>query len=98
MALLGLVIALRSVSWFTLLAFVPLWIVSLGLSKGDGNRLLFLMLLAGAVGTLLLGPVADRIGLRPTFVITQALLAPLILVFAFVGGVPGGQRLMLDGT
>ena len=68
MAMLGVVIALRSVSWFTLLAFVPLWMVSLGHSKADGNRLLFLMLLAGAAGTLLLGPVADRIGLGRTLV------------------------------
>jgi len=98
MALLGVVIALRSVAWFTLLAFVPLWIVSLGHSKADGSRLLFLMLLAGAVGTLLLGPVADRIGLRPTLVITQALLAPLILVFVYVGGVPGVLALMLVGV
>ncbi len=55
----GVVIALRSVTWFTLLAFVPLWVVALGHSKADGNRLLFLMLMAGAVGTLVLGPVAD---------------------------------------
>jgi FSR family fosmidomycin resistance protein-like MFS transporter len=98
MAVLGAVIALRSVAWFTLLAFVPLWMVSLGHSKGDGSRLLFLMLLAGAVGTLLLGPVADRIGLRPTLVITQALLTPLILVFVYVGGVPGVLALMLVGV
>ena len=98
MALLGVVIALRSVAWFTLLAFVPLWIVSLGHSAADGSRLLFLMLLAGAVGTLLLGPVADRIGLRPTLVITQALISPLILVFVYVGGVPGVLALMLVGV
>jgi FSR family fosmidomycin resistance protein-like MFS transporter len=98
MALLGLVIALRSVSWFTLLAFVPLWIVSLGHSKADGNRLLFVMLLAGAVGTLLLGPLADRIGLRPTLAITQALITPLILVFVYIGGVPGAVALMLVGV
>ncbi|HEY8732329.1 MAG TPA: MFS transporter [Candidatus Limnocylindria bacterium] len=98
MALLGVVIALRSVAWFTLLAFVPLWIVSLGHSKGDGSRLLFLMLLAGAVATLLLGPVADRIGLRHTLVITQALISPLILVFIYVGGVPGTLALMLVGV
>jgi FSR family fosmidomycin resistance protein-like MFS transporter len=98
MALLGVVIALRSVSWFTLLAFVPLWVISLGHSKADGNRLLFLMLLAGAVGTLLLGPVADRIGLRPTLVITQALITPLILVFVYIGGVPGALALMLVGV
>ena len=98
MALLGGVIALRSVAWFTLLAFVPLWVVSLGHSKADGNRLLFLMLLAGAAGTLLLGPVADRIGLRVTLVITQTLLTPLILVFIYVGGVPGVLALMLVGV
>ena len=98
MALLGIVIALRSVAWFTLLAFVPLWVVSLGHSKADGSRLLFLMLLAGAVGTLLLGAVADRIGLRTTLVITQALIAPLILVFVYVGGAAGVVAVMLVGV
>jgi MFS transporter, FSR family, fosmidomycin resistance protein len=98
MALLGVVIALRSVAWFTLLAFVPLWVVSLGHSKTDGNRLLFLMLLAGAVGALVLGAVADRVGLRLTLVITQTLLTPLILVFVYVGGIPGVVALMLVGV
>jgi MFS transporter, FSR family, fosmidomycin resistance protein len=98
MALLGIVISLRSVAWFTLLAFVPLWVVSLGHSKADGNRLLFVMLLSGAVGTLLLGPVADRIGLRVTLVVTQALLTPLILAFVYVGGAVGVVALMLVGV
>jgi FSR family fosmidomycin resistance protein-like MFS transporter len=98
MALLGVVIAMRSVAWFTLLAFVPLWLVSLGHSKADGNRLLFVMLLAGAVGTLVLGPVADRIGLKTTLVITQALVTPMILVFIYVGGIPGAIALMLVGV
>jgi MFS transporter, FSR family, fosmidomycin resistance protein len=98
MALLGVVIALRSVAWFTLLAFVPLWLVHLGHSKADGNRLLFVMLLAGAAGTLILGPVADRIGLRTTLVITQALVTPLVLVFIYVGGIPGAIALMFVGV
>jgi MFS transporter, FSR family, fosmidomycin resistance protein len=98
MALLGAVIALRSVAWFTLLAFVPLYVVSLGHSKAYGNRLLFLMLLAGALGTLALGPVADRIGLRRTLVVTQALIPPLMLVFVYVGGAAGAVALMLVGT
>jgi FSR family fosmidomycin resistance protein-like MFS transporter len=97
MALLGSVIALRSIAWFTLLAFVPLYEVSLGHSKAYGNRLLFLMLLAGAVGTLALGPVADRIGLRRTLVVTQALVAPLMLVFVYVGGVLGAGAVVLVG-
>jgi MFS transporter, FSR family, fosmidomycin resistance protein len=97
MALLGAVIALRSIAWFTLLAFVPLWAVSLGHSKAYGNRLLFLMLLAGAIGTLVLGPVADRVGLRRTLVVTQALIPPLMLAFIYVGGVAGTVAIMLVG-
>jgi FSR family fosmidomycin resistance protein-like MFS transporter len=97
MALLGSVIALRSVTWFTLLAFVPLWLGSLGHSKAYGNRVLFLMLIAGAVGTLLLGAIADRVGLRRTLVVTQALILPLVLVFLDVGGVAGDVALMFVG-
>jgi len=88
------VIALRSVAWFTLLAFVPLWIVSQGGSEGQGNRELSLMLIAGVVGTLLLGPVADRVGLRRTLIVTQAMLPPLILVFIELGGIAGAIALM----
>ncbi len=98
MALLGIVIALRSVAWFALLAFVPLWVVAHGHSKEAGNRLLFLMLLAGAVGTITLGPIADAIGLRRTLVVTQAAVAPLILVFVYVGGIAGVVAVMLVGV
>jgi MFS transporter, FSR family, fosmidomycin resistance protein len=97
MLLLTAVIGLRSVAWFGLLTFVPLWLVSLGHSTADGNHLLSLMLLSGAVGTLVLGPVADRFGLRRTLVLTQAVLTPAILVFVLVGGVAGAVALVLVG-
>jgi FSR family fosmidomycin resistance protein-like MFS transporter len=98
MWLLGAVIVLRSIAWFGLLTFVPLWAVSIGQSEADGNRLLALMLLAGAAGTLLFGPVADRIGLRRTLVLTQGALPVLIVVFVFAGGALGGIALMLVGA
>src|SRR5262249_14743185 len=98
MALLGAVIALRSVTWFALLAFVPLWITAHGHSKAAGNQVLFLMLLAGAIGTLLLGPVADSIGLRRTLVLTQVAIAPLVLVFVYVGGAIAVAALMGIGV
>ena len=56
------------------------------------------MLLAGAIGTLVLGPVADRVGLRRTLVVTQAAIAPLILAFVYIGGVVGVISLMLVGV
>ena len=97
MAILGGVIGLRSVAWFGLLTFVPLWSISLGKTEAQGNRLLSLMLLSGAVGTLLLGPAGDRFGLRRTLVVAQVALAPLILVFVLVGGLVGAVALMLVG-
>jgi MFS transporter, FSR family, fosmidomycin resistance protein len=95
--LLG-VIAFRSVAWFALVTFVPLWEVSLGHSAAYGNNLLALMLFAGGVGTLLAGPIADRIGRRPVLLASVAAIGPLILVFVLVGGIPGAFALALVGV
>ena len=95
--LLG-VIAFRSVAWFGLMTFVPLWEVSLGHSEARGNQLLALMLLAGGVGTLVAGPAADRFGRRPILLASVAALPPLILVFVLVGGVAGALALALVGV
>src|SRR5207244_7316881 len=62
--LLLVVIGLRSVAYYGLFTFVPLWEVSRGHSKSYGNTLLSLVLLAGVAGTLCAGPVADRSGRR----------------------------------
>ena len=97
MTLLGVVIALRSVAWFGLLTFVPLWVIENGGTEGEGNRTLSLMLVAGACGTLLLGPVADRVGLRRTLLLTQAALPFLVVAFVSVGGALGTVALMLVG-
>lgn len=95
--LLG-VIALRSVAWFGLVTFVPLWAVSLGHSKAYGNQLLTFMLLAGAAGTLAAGPLADRVGRRPVLIGSIAATAPLTLVFVAVGGLIGAVALAVVGA
>jgi FSR family fosmidomycin resistance protein-like MFS transporter len=95
--LLG-VIAFRSVAWFGLIAFVPLWEVSLGHSKAHGERLLALMLLAGGIGTLAFGPLADRLGPRNVLLASVSATPPLILVFVLVGGLPGALALALTGA
>lgn len=98
MALLVGVILMRSLTWFGLITFVPLWTVSLGGTKAEGNRLLSLMLVAGVVGALAFGPIADRLGLRRTLLGSTVVLAPLVLVFVHVGGVAGALALMLVGA
>ena len=91
------VIGFRSLAWWGLLTFVPLWEVSLGHSKAYGNHLLALMLLVGGLGTIAVGPLADRFGRRPVLVVSLAAAAPLILVFVVVGGVVGAVALALTG-
>ncbi|HEX6702730.1 MAG TPA: MFS transporter [Gaiellaceae bacterium] len=98
MALLLGVIAFRSLAWFGLITFVPLWEVSLGHSKAHGNHLLALMLLAGGIGTVFAGPAADRIGRRPILLGSLVATAPLIAFFITFGGIPGAVALMLVGA
>jgi FSR family fosmidomycin resistance protein-like MFS transporter len=98
MALLLGVIAFRSLAWFGLVTFVPLWEVSLGHSKAEGNRLLALMLLTGGLGTIVAGPAADRFGRRPVLLASLVATAPLILVFVLVGGIPGAIALAVVGA
>src|SRR5438093_662253 len=97
LALLLGVIAFRSVAWFGLITFVPLWEVSLGHSKSHGSHLLSLMLLAGGLGTLAAGPIADRVGRRPVLIVSMLLVAPLTLVYVIVGGAAGAVALALVG-
>jgi FSR family fosmidomycin resistance protein-like MFS transporter len=98
LALLLAVIGFRSLAWWGLLTFVPLWEVSLGHSKAYGNHLLSLMLLVGGVGTIAVGPLADRFGRRPVLVVSLVTAAPLIFVFVAVGGVIGAVALALVGV
>ena len=98
LALLLGVVACRSVAWFGLVTFVPLWEISLGHSKAYGNHLLSLMLLAGAVGTIVAGPIADRLGPRPVLAVSMAATAPLMIVFVVAGGVAGAVALALVGV
>jgi FSR family fosmidomycin resistance protein-like MFS transporter len=97
LALLLGVIAFRSVAWFGLITFVPLWEVSLGHSKSHGSHLLSLMLLAGGLGTLAAGPIADRVGRRPVVIASMLLVGPLAIVYVVLGGALGAIALALVG-
>jgi MFS transporter, FSR family, fosmidomycin resistance protein len=97
-AVLSGVIALRSFVYFGLVTFIPLYYVSvLHAGKAYGNAALSAMLLGGAVGTLVGGPLADRFGRRAVLIGSMLALPPLVtgyllsgpalaLVFATVAG------------
>lgn len=96
---LSLVIAVRSTVDYGLITFVPLYYVRhLGLSKATGDTAITIMLLAGAVGTLLGGRLADRIGRRPVLLGAMGLLAPLLIAFHLSGATQATVLLALAGA
>jgi len=68
-----------------LYAYVPLYLVSRGTSPGSSNTMSTVLLVAAAVGTLLGGRAADRIGRRVVLVAPQLVLVPLIAVTPSLG-------------
>jgi FSR family fosmidomycin resistance protein-like MFS transporter len=81
-ALLAAVITLRSFVYFGMVTFIPLYYVhDLHTSKALGNTALTVMLLGGAIGTLVGGPLADRFGRRTVLTGSMLVLPPLVAGF-----------------
>jgi FSR family fosmidomycin resistance protein-like MFS transporter len=98
LSLLLAVVGLRSLAHMGLFTFVPLYEIERGNGAGYGSRLLALFLFAGAVGTLLGGPLADRVGRRSVLLGSFVVATPLIVVYVLVGGVLGAVALTLSGA
>lgn len=81
-AILSGVISLRSVVQFGLIAFVPLYFTAvLSSSESVANAALSVTLVAGAIGTLLGGRLADRYGRRAILLGSLLVLPPLFVCF-----------------
>lgn len=88
MSLLVLVISIRSWTQLGFTTYMPFYYLEV--LKGDPRMvgtLLAVFLGAGAVGTLIAGPISDRIGHRRYMVSVFFLAAPLAVVFLLVSGV-----------
>jgi FSR family fosmidomycin resistance protein-like MFS transporter len=84
-----LILAVTMRSWVQmgLVAFIPFYFVNI--LNGDPIRvgkLISVFLIAGAFGTLLGAPVADRFGPKRFFVVSMALMTPLLWLFMQVEG------------
>jgi MFS transporter, FSR family, fosmidomycin resistance protein len=83
---LAAVIALRSIVYFGLVGFIPLYYVEvLHAGKALGSAALTAMLVGGAVGTLVGGPLADRFGRRKVLIGSMLALPPLVAGFLLSG-------------
>jgi FSR family fosmidomycin resistance protein-like MFS transporter len=98
LTLLLVVVGLRSVAHMGLFTFIPLWEKSQGRSATYGTFVLAGFLIAGAIGTLCGGPLADRFGRRPVLRWSFIVATPLILVYVLAGGVVGIVAVVLAGA
>jgi len=93
------VVVVRSFVYFGLVAFVASYYERvLDVSPALGNTALTLMLFGGAVGTLAMGPLADRFGRRTIVGTSMLVLPPLIFSFTLAGPFVGMALLVLVGA
>jgi MFS transporter, FSR family, fosmidomycin resistance protein len=84
----------RSGAYFGLQAFIPSYFIAhFDSSTGVANAALTAILVAGALGTLVGGRLADRIGRRRIMIACNAVLTPLILL-VLVAGEPAAFALL----
>jgi MFS transporter, FSR family, fosmidomycin resistance protein len=96
---LGLVIAVRSFIYFGLITFIPLYYIHvLHASKALGNAALSVMLVGGAVGTLIGGPLADRFGRRTVLAGSMVAIPGLVIGLLVSGQALGIMFVALAGA
>jgi MFS transporter, FSR family, fosmidomycin resistance protein len=94
-ALLTAAIIFRSIVFYGLNTFLPLyWIGFFGKTKADGSFALSLLLVAGAMGTLVGGPLGDRFP-RPLVIRSTMSTVPFLLWLFVLVTRPGGAMTML---
>ena len=85
-AKLGFVLLCRSVVFYGLNTFIPLyWIAGLHQSRGAGGVALSVLLLTGIAGTLAGGQLANRFGRKQVVLYATLLTAPLIVILLSTG-------------
>ena len=93
-----LVVAFRSLAYFGLLSFLPLYLQYKNISLLAGSRLLFLMLFAGAVGGLMGGYISDLVGRKAVIVGSLVAASPLFYLFLVTDSVLSYLLLALAGA
>jgi FSR family fosmidomycin resistance protein-like MFS transporter len=97
LALVLSIVALGACVHSGLVTYVPLYFAARGEDALALGKLLSLFLIAGAVGTLIAGPVSDRIGHKKFLVASMGILCPLIILFLNASGFASIVILVLTG-
>jgi FSR family fosmidomycin resistance protein-like MFS transporter len=86
LAILLLAVTLRSWAHFGITSYLPFYYMDrLGGDPLLVGHLLSVFLFCGVAGTMLGGPIADRVGPRAFFIASVTVVTPLMVAFLFVG-------------
>ena len=97
LALLWLVVVVRTIAAIGLSVFLPVLMTTRGLSVAEAGLAVTGYLVAGSLGGLLGGPVADRLGARRVIAGSLAISAPLLAGALWLPGPAGLPVLMAGG-
>lgn len=96
--LLTLMVIVRSIINLGVTSYMPFyWIDVLGNDPRSAVYVQLTYLISGVFGTLFGAPLADRIGTKPTLILSFVLLLPLQAALPFLSGVPLLVTLFLSG-
>jgi len=92
------IVALRSLTYFSFISFLPIYLHQKGMSLTTGSRLIFLMLFTGSIGGLAGGFMADRYGRRLIAIVSLCVASPLFVMFLLTSGLTSIVFLALAGA
>jgi len=92
------IVTFRSLCYFGMIAFLPLFLQTKGISVIHSGRFLFLMLFSGALGGLVGGYFSDKVGRKAVIVTSLLLTGPLFLLFLHTDGLAMYLFLALAGA
>jgi MFS transporter, FSR family, fosmidomycin resistance protein len=92
------VVSCRSLAYFGLVAFLPLYLRERNISLLAGSRFLFIMLFAGAMGGLAGGYLSDIFGRKRVIVFSLLAASPLFYLFLETDGLWGYVVMALAGA
>jgi MFS transporter, FSR family, fosmidomycin resistance protein len=98
LAILISVVACRSLVYFGMVAFLPIYLQYKGVSVVAGSRYLFIMLLTGAFGGLVGGYVSDKWSRKGVICISLLLAGLMFILFIHSSGIAGYFLIGLAGA
>lgn len=81
-----LVVAFRSLTYFSMVAFLPLYLQTKNISLVAGSRIIFLMLFSGAIGGLIGGFLSDKYGRKLIISVSLICSSVFFLMFTLTHG------------